>query len=105
MADRSTYISADQEADFQNWYKDLATLLGINSDPDDPQHFYDNRAAYLAKANPLADIDHHWPSQFKYSGHPREILFDPETKMLHNTKTGEMGYLMNGRFSPISPRR
>lgn len=69
------------ERGFQGWYADRAKRLNLNPNPDDPQHFYDYRAAFQAKAEP--DATGHWPSQFKREGHPRMIVDGM------NTKTGE----------------
>jgi hypothetical protein len=69
------------EGAFRRWYGGHATRLGLNPDPDDPQHFYDYRAAFQAGAGP--DETGHWPSQFKREGHPRMVVDGV------NTKTGE----------------
>jgi len=69
------------EAAFQQWYSAVAGKQGLNPNPDDPQHFYDYRAAYAAGASP--DATGHWPSQFKMEGHPNLIVNGV------NTKTGE----------------
>jgi len=69
------------EEEFKKWYAGQAAKQGLNPDPDDPQHFYDYRAAFAAGAAP--DDTGHWPSQFKTEGHPRMVLDGV------NTKTGE----------------
>lgn len=66
------------EAAFQQWYAARAQALGLNPNPDDPQHFYDYRAAFRAGAEP--DASGHWPSQFKLEGHPRLILDGVDTR-------------------------
>lgn len=66
------------EGGFQDWYAGHAKRLGLNRNPDDPQHHYDYRAAYRAGATP--DKTGHWPSQFKTEGHPRTFI---------NEQTGE----------------
>ncbi len=71
----------DEEAAFQEWYKTRAAQQGTNSDPDDPRHFYDYRAAYQAGVEP--DASGHWPSAFKREGHPNLIVDGV------NTKTGK----------------
>lgn len=72
----------NDEVEFQKWYAKHAKRLGINPNPDDPNHFYDYRAAYRSGAEP--GPDNHWPSAFKLEGHPRMILNGV------NTKTGQM---------------
>lgn len=69
------------EGAFKTWYAGHAGRLGLNPNPDDPQHFYDYRAAFKAGAGP--GPDGHWPSQFKREGHPRMVIDGI------NTKTGQ----------------
>lgn len=66
------------ETDFQSWYAGWSKKLGLNPNPDDPQHFYDYRAAFQAGAVP--DKSGHWPSQFKREGHPRMVVGGVNTK-------------------------
>ncbi len=70
-----------EEAKFQEWYAGHAKKLKLNPNPDDPQHFYDYRAAYKAGAGP--DETGHWPSAYKQEGHPRMVIDGV------NTKTGK----------------
>jgi len=56
------------ENDFQIWYGEQANKTGINPNPDDPNHKYDYRAAYMAEVEPSLspeDGKYHWPSQFE----------------------------------------
>lgn len=69
--------SADEPA-FRAWYAIKAAEQGLNQNPDDPQHFYDYRAAYKAGAKP--DTSGHWPSQFKREGHPNLIVDGVDTR-------------------------
>ena len=62
----------DDEQQFQSWYAGHAKTRGLNPNPDDPEHYYDYRAAFKAGAGP--GPDGHWPSQFKTEGHPRTIV-------------------------------
>lgn len=56
-------LPPDKEAGFQKWYADIAAKTGRDKNPDDPRHYYDYRAAYLAGAVP--DATGHMSSQFK----------------------------------------
>ena len=76
-----TELDPVQEQYFQKWYAGHAKKLGINPDPDDPEHYYDYRAAYKEGVGP--GEDGHWDSRFKVEGHPRMILDGV------NTKTGK----------------
>lgn len=69
------------DAKFKDWYGGHAKKLGLDPNPDAPEHFYDYRAAFQAGAGPGADG--HWPSKFKREGHPRMVVDGV------NTKTGE----------------
>jgi hypothetical protein len=74
------------EQKFQSWYAAWAKKAGIDPDPDNPEHYYDYRAAFSAGVEPSidpADKQYHWPSQFKKEGHPRMVLDGV------NTKTGQ----------------
>ena len=68
-----TKLTPEEETEFQKQYKTIALKQGINLNPDDPEHFYDYRAAF--KAGQLKpDQIGHFPSKFKLPGHPRTIV-------------------------------
>lgn len=76
-----TKLTPDEEILFQEWYKEHARCIGINPNPDDPEHYYDYRGAYKAGMGP--DSSNHWLSVFKLEGHPNMVVNGI------NTKTGE----------------
>lgn len=84
-------LSPSDEAKFQDWYKKWAKKTSINDNPDDPLHFYDYRAAFLAKAEPmisLNDAKYHWPDAFKSSDNPTKIITSVDSKLgLENSIT------------------
>lgn len=90
------------EEEFQRWYGTVSRMTGINTDPDDPNHFYDYRTAYAAGANPLDDEDVHWPSEFKDPNHPNRYVEGIDTitgqpaKTATNPKTKEKVFLHEG---------
>ena len=86
----------DEEA-FQAWYAKYARQLGLSLNPDDPEHFYDWRAAYRAGATP--DASGHWPSVFKREGHPNLIIDGIDTR------TGEPVPQNNGVAPGLDTRR
>jgi len=57
---------------FQSWYKKIAETFGLNVDPDDPEHFYDYRAAYKSGEGP--DQFGKWPSKYKKQGHKDQFM-------------------------------
>jgi len=67
-----------QETKFQDWYGGHAERLGLNPNPDDPQHFYDYRSAFKAGAEP--DETGHWPSAFKAENHLNRYVDGIDTK-------------------------
>ena len=69
--------SIADEAKFQDWYRRYAQQLGLSLNPDDPEHYYDWRAAWQAGATP--DRSGHWPSQFKAPGHPNRYVEGMDT--------------------------
>jgi GNAT superfamily N-acetyltransferase len=78
------------EAEFQSWYKGKAKQLNLDEDPDNPAHFYDYRAAYVAGAEP--DNTGHWPSTFKMPGHPRMVVDGVNTKTGKKVDTGSSSF-------------
>jgi hypothetical protein len=79
-----------QESEFSNWYAGHAKQLGLNPNPDDPQHRYDYRAAHRSGAEPQLDPqsgEMHWPSQFKAPDHPNRYVNGVDT--ISGTKTLE----------------
>lgn len=75
----------DDEPSFRRWYATVARTHGLSPDPDDPQHFYDWRAAWRAGAT--ADAERHWPSRFKQPGHPDLYVEGPQGIMDSRTST------------------
>jgi len=71
-----------QEAAFRKW-NTANNQPGIDPNPDNPEHHYDYRAAYLAGAKPDPKT-HHWPSEFKTEGHPRSYM-SPDGKSFSAT--------------------
>lgn len=102
QADKTTSLSPEDEKDFRRWYQNVSAILGIDPNPDSPEHYYDYRRAYQSGFDPLAasNPSRHWPSEYKYSGHPREYLYDPDTKDILNTTTGEHGFFKHMKSSP-----
>lgn len=80
------------DAPFQAWYRALARKLGINPNPDDPQHFYDYRSFYrdmmAGKVLPPDAPGGHFPSTYKTEGHPRSYL-DDGTGRVFDTRSAQ----------------
>lgn len=74
------------EEQFLRDYQGIAKELGINPNPDDPNHYYDYRGAYQ-KYGPRfgtgldeASGEIHFPSEFKREGHPNRFVDGIDTK-------------------------
>lgn len=70
-----TRLTLFDELAFRDWYRNLPQVHGkqISPDPDDPEHFYDWRGAFRG-GNKDANVENHWPSEFKTPDHPRRML-------------------------------
>ena len=78
-----TSLSSTDESKFKDWYVGWAKKSGIDTNPDDPNHKYDYRAAYKAGVGPSIskeDNRYHWPSQFKDADHPRRFINGIDTR-------------------------
>lgn len=71
-------LTTEEEAAFQRWYAAHAARLGLDPNPDAPEHHYDYRAAFQAGAEPSPDG--HWPSQFKGEEHPNRYVNGQDTR-------------------------
>lgn len=97
-------IPSDDELKFQLWYQKYAKKLKLDPDPDNPEHYYDYRAAYKANAEP--DESGHWPSQFKLEGHPNLYIngIDTRTGMPQSSSGSEKKHEWED-LSPIDAPR
>ena len=101
------------ELGFRGWYVPLAMKLGIDPNPDSPEHHYDYRAFYrdmLAKKPGVISPDKpggHFPSTYKTAGHPRTYLQDSRGRIFDtrggNYLTGETVPNKELRASENSP--
>lgn len=81
-----------QEEEFQRWYADAAKKLGLNTNPDDPDHHYDYRGFYESvkrgEAKAPTEPGGHWSSKYKTNDHPRRYLEDPINARFFDTENG-----------------
>ena len=80
-----------EDTKFLDWYSKQADKTGINPDPDDPEHYYDYKAAFKAGASPAYDSASggwKWPSKFKDDLHPDRYIFDKELN-IYDSKSGK----------------
>jgi hypothetical protein len=58
---------------FEEWYSNIVKNLGISSNPDEVEHFYDYRAAHKA-GEPIPEPGQHMSSRFKSPLHPNRFV-------------------------------
>lgn len=84
-------VSPFDEAKFQNWFNGLPNVQAnitdpevrhrmglLTPDPDEPQHFYDYRGAYMGGAQISPNM--HLPSQYKIPGNSRQFIMGMDTQ-------------------------
>lgn len=78
---------------FMDWYGPLSKKLGIDSNPDAPEHYYDYRSFFDAMNRGEAVSPDkpggHFPSTYKTEGHPRTYLDDPTTGRTFDTRSAQ----------------
>jgi len=70
---------------FSEWYSDIAERSNLSTDPDDPRHYYDYRAAYEAGVDP--GERKHLPSEFKHDLHPDRYVIGKDLE-IYDSKYG-----------------
>ena len=98
-------LKADEEQDFQKWYKGWATKAGIKSGPDHPEQKYDYRAAYKAGVEPTIskeDGRYHWPSRFKDLDHPNRFVRNPSGVLIDTISGDPVDKEASGKKDRIS---
>ena len=65
-------FAPEEDVEFSHWYSNIAEKSNLSSDPDDPRHYYDYRAAYESGAG--LDERKHLPSEFKHDLHPNRFI-------------------------------
>lgn len=69
-----TKLTPTGERAFRKWYGGHAKKLGLDPNPDAPEHHYDYRAAYSAGVGPTKESGWHWPSKYKRPTHPNRFV-------------------------------
>jgi len=81
--DYKSLFTPNMEKEFQAWHKKRAKKLGLNPDPDNPNHFYDYRGAWLKGHRTITG---HLPDTYKLPGHPtfstESIYYQPGMKAI-----------------------
>ena len=81
-------LAPEEDPAFMEWYTERAEKSGISQDPDDPEHYYDYRAAHKAGAEPTYNKEigkWKWPSEFKHDLHPDRYIVKKDLE-IYDTK-------------------
>lgn len=91
---------------FRSWFDATSKKLGLSSDPDDPEAYYDYRGFYDAmkagRYRSPTEPGQHWPSAFKSPNHPRRYLTDPVNQRYFDTETASY---TGGAKEPVTEER
>ena len=97
MAEYETQLTSEEEVRFRDWFTNKAKQIGINPNPDDPQHYYDYRGAYKAGYDPMTAKNRHWPDTWKKPGHP---TFSDESIYAIGVNKSKAGHWEKERYIP-----
>ena len=62
---------------FKEWWQEVLNIHGFDPDPDNPEHFYDYRAAHKA-GEPIPGPGQHMSSKYKSPLHPNRFVSGEE---------------------------
>ena len=72
-------LAPEEDVEFSHWYSNIAEKSNLSTDPDDPRHYYDYRAAHEAGAT--LDERKHLPSEFKHDLHPNRFIIGKDLEI------------------------
>ena len=77
----TTKLNPLDEIDFKKWYRKYSDEVGVNSNPDDVEHYYDYRGYWkdTGGAPVLKSNNYHLPDTYKLKGHPSYYRTDKES--------------------------
>lgn len=98
-----TVLNKKNEEKFQNWYKNVSTILNIDSDPDNPFHAYDYRGYWLENRN--KDIDYtqpnfHFTDKYKQPTHETFSIESQYAKKKYGINPESVGHWDGETFIP-----
>lgn len=98
-----TVLNKKNEAKFQNWYKNVSSILNIDSDPDNPFHAYDYRGYWLENRNKDIDYtqpDFHFTDKYKQPTHETFSIESQYAKKKYGINPESVGHWDNETFIP-----
>ena len=98
-----TVLNKKNEEKFQNWYKNVSTILNIDSDPDNPFHAYDYRGYWLENRNKDIDYtqpDFHFTDKYKQPTHETFSIESQYAKKKYGINPESVGHWDGETFIP-----
>lgn len=98
-----TVLNKRNEEKFQNWYKNVSTILNIDSDPDNPFHAYDYRGYWLENRNKDIDYtqpDFHFTDKYKQPTHETFSIESQYAKKKYGINPESVGHWDGETFIP-----
>lgn len=98
-----TVLNKKNEEKFQNWYKNVSTILNIDSDPDNPFHAYDYRGYWLENRNKDIDYtqpDFHFTDKYKQPTHETFSIESQYAKKKYGINPKSVGRWDGENFIP-----
>lgn len=98
-----TVLNKKNEEKFQNWYKNVSSILNIDSDPDNPFHAYDYRGYWLENRNKDIDYtqpDFHFTDKYKQPTHETFSIESQYAKKKYGINPESVGHWDGENFIP-----
>ena len=98
-----TVLNKKNEEKFQNWYKNVSSILNIDSDPDNPFHAYDYRGYWLENRNKDIDYtqpDFHFTDKYKQPTHETFSIESQYAKKKYGINPKSVGHWDGETFIP-----
>ena len=99
----TTILNKRDEGEFLEWYKNLSSMLNLDSNPDNPFHAYDYRGYWLENRNKNIDYtqpDFHFTDKYKKPTHPTFSRESQYAKKKYGINPKGVGYWKGDEFIP-----
>lgn len=99
----TTVLNKRKEDEFLEWYKNISSILNLDSNPDNPLHAYDYRGYWLENRNKDIDYtksDFHFPDKYKKPTHPTFSVESQYANKKYGINPKSVGYWNGDEFVP-----
>ena len=99
----TTVLNKRKEDEFLKWYKNISSILNLDSNPDNPLHAYDYRGYWLENRNKDIDYtksDFHFPDKYKKPTHPTFSIESQYANKKYGINPKSVGYWNGDEFVP-----